>query len=361
MVKDDIKSAYFSLIFWFVLAVCVKIISYYPEWIEFQYSADWYVTISRALRTVLGLVPLSVGDILYGYWVVYLIIIIIDVSKSLIKKSLDKGEFIYHSVGNIKSLLIIYVIFNVFWGLNYNRLGIEQQLKLKAKEYSLQELQDLTNTLIDKANIYRKTMGDAYKYPETDQVFKNGYIAYQYVAGEYPFMEYRKHSIKKSLYGKLGNYVGFIGYYNPFTGEAQVNATVPPFILPFTTCHEIAHQLGYASESEANFVGFLAAKSSDDSAFRYSAYFELFLYANSEVRMRDSVQAQKNFEKLDSLVQKDVLELRKFNRDHESFIEPLTRKLYGEYLRLNNQPMGMKSYNEVIAWLIAYRRQYNDI
>ena len=57
----------------------------------------------------------------------------------------------------------------------------------------------------------------------------------------------------------------FLGYYNPFTGEAQVNTNVPAFVIPFTTCHEMAHQIGYASESEASFVGFLVIRNSNNA------------------------------------------------------------------------------------------------
>ncbi len=57
----------------------------------------------------------------------------------------------------------------------------------------------------------------------------------------------------------LGNYLGFTGYYNPFTGEAQVNTTVPQFLLPNIALHEMGHQIGYAKEDEANFSAYLAA------------------------------------------------------------------------------------------------------
>ncbi len=52
--------------------------------------------------------------------------------------------------------------------------------------------------------------------------------------------------------------MGFAGYLNPITNEAQVNALIPKNNYPATICHEIAHQVGIASESEANFVGYLA-------------------------------------------------------------------------------------------------------
>ena len=96
------------------------------------------------------------------------------------------------------------------------------------------------------------------------------------------------------LTGVAGNYLGFLGYYNPFTGEAQVNTKVPAFIIPFTTCHEIAHQFGFASESEASFVGYLVIRSGNSPVFKYSAYFDLFGFANGELYSRDSVAAKQN-------------------------------------------------------------------
>jgi len=37
-------------------------------------------------------------------------------------------------------------------------------------------------------------------------------------------------------------------------------------------CHELAHQVGIASESEANFMGYLATTNSDNVYFNYSGY-----------------------------------------------------------------------------------------
>ena len=51
--------------------------------------------------------------------------------------------------------------------------------------------------------------------------------------------------------------MGFSGYLNPFTNEAQVDILIPKYQLPTTASHEVAHQLGYAAENEANFIGIL--------------------------------------------------------------------------------------------------------
>jgi hypothetical protein len=178
---------------------------------------------------------------------------------------------------------------------------------------------------------------------------------------KYSVFEYSKYSVKPSLYSYLGNYMGFTGYYNPFSGEAQVNTTVPVYIQPFVTCHEIGHQLGYAKESEANFVGYLAASSSDDPAFRYSAYFDLYLYGRRYVYLLDSIKGKQ----LDSLllpgVQKDIRDLREFVKQHANPIEELIDLLYSEFLKANEQPSGRVSYSEVIIWVIAYYKKYGKI
>jgi hypothetical protein len=132
---------------------------------------------------------------------------------------------------------------------------------------------------------------------------------------------------------------------------------MPVFTQPYTTCHEIGHQLGYAKENEANFVGYLSARLSDNPAFRYSVYFDLYLYAARELNVRDSMLLKPLKAQLSPAVKADFRELHRFNRKYENPFEPKVRELYDSYLRANRQPKGMRTYNEVIAWLIAYGKK----
>ena len=79
----------------------------------------------------------------------------------------------------------------------------------------------------------------------------------------------------------------------PTPTPSAANTTVPLFVQPFTTCHEIGHQLGYAKENEANFAGYLSAKSSQSALFRYSVYFDLYSYSRYYLYAQDSVAAKK--------------------------------------------------------------------
>ena len=199
------------------------------------------------------------------------------------------------------------------------------------------------------------------KYPSTNELIQGATRSYAAAEKKFPFLVYRNISVKSSLYGTLGDYLGFTGYYNPFTGEAQLNTTVPKMLLPYIATHEIAHQLGYAKENEANFVGYLAAINSADTLFHYSTYLDLFLYTNREVYYLDSAASRKALNELSVPVGKDLIELRQFDLDHQSFFEPLINWMYGNYLKLNNQPKGLHSYNAVVGMLIEYYKKYGKI
>ena len=109
---------------------------------------------------------------------------------------------------------------------------------------------------------------------------------------------------------------------------------------------------------EANMAGFLTARNSASAAFRYSAYFDLYLYAMRELAVRDSSRAKDLYQRLSPGVRTDITTLRDFNNRHVGLLEPVVRSLYAQYLRINQQPGGMMSYNQVVALVIAYARRY---
>src|SRR5699024_5792626 len=102
-----------------------------------------------------------------------------------------------------------------------------------------------------------------------------------------------------------------------------VNTTVPAFIRPFTTCHEIGHQLGYAKESEANFAGYLAATRSENKAFLYSVYFDMFAYASRYLYFADSVALKSIQSGLSGGVKADIREVSEFFSRYSTPLEKL--------------------------------------
>lgn len=342
----------------FIIALIIKLFSLKHTLVEQYYATGLYTFIGSALRIVAGWIPFSVGDILYTAAGIWIIVKIVRHTAALFKRRVTKQSFVRGVIKTINVLLLVYIVFYGLWGLNYDRKGIAAQLALKPKNETAKDLSVLTDSLRERVNNIRRSMGENVQYEPYETVFDKSVIAYQNVQKKYPFLAYRFSSIKSSFYSTVGNYLGFSGYYNPFSGEAQVCTKMPPFLLPYIACHEIAHQLGYATEDEANFTGYLAAKASTDQRFQYSLYFDLFNYANSTLYLYDSAAARSNYRQLDTLVKKDIADYRRFLLQYKNPLESVISALYGNYLKANNQPQGIETYSRVVAWLIAYQQKY---
>ena len=91
----------------------------------------------------------------------------------------------------------------------------------------------------------------------------------------------------------------------------------------------MGHQLGYAKENEANFIGFLACRGV--RLIRRSGirrYLDLYVYAIQELYFRDSVLAMSLRVQLNPGVRQDLRELRRFNRRYANPLEPMIWKAY---------------------------------
>jgi hypothetical protein len=345
-----------------ILAVLIHIFSLDPSLVDSLYSNKIYPYIGRALRFLLGWLPFSFGDIIYGGVVLWLIIKLVKAIRAVFKKQVTVQRFFGGLRYAFNFLLIVYISFNLLWGLNYNQPGIAGKLGMRMKKYSTDDLKQMNGLLVAKVNESKQVMvRSQMSYPSKQELFRRVTKAYEHVQTVYPFLEYRPVSLKPSLWSWLGNYMGFTGYYNPFTGEAQVNTLVPKFLQPFTTSHEVAHQLGYAKEMEANFVGYLAAAASNDTLLHYSVYLDLFMYSNRNLFETDSVASKEFRKQLIPEVHDDLKEWRKFYLRYSNPIEPVWRWVYGVYLQRNQQPQGVLSYDEVTGFLIAYYKKTGRI
>jgi hypothetical protein len=363
MPLKQVRKRYFArILFPLLIIVLIKIFATNSFWVEKYYATGLFPWIANLLRVLTGWLPVSLGDIFYflvGVWLLYKIIRFV---VSLFTKQYKRNLWLDGLTKIFFTAMIVYIVFNILWGLNYNRKGITYQLNLKRTEYDTTDLKNIEQLLLEKVNQRKQALIINHESnPGNKVLFTRAYNCYKQSETLYPFLKYNYTSVKSSLYGELGNYLGFTGYYNPFSGEAQLNTTVPRFLLPYTTCHEMAHQLGYAREDEANFAGYLSATSSADTLFHYSTYLDLFLYANRELYFIDSNYAKGVYQQLTPPVKEDLKELKKFLLRHRNPVEPYITWLYGKYLKANQQPEGMRTYNEVIADLIAFYKKTGRI
>lgn len=327
-------------------------LSNYPEFVERFYSHGIYPFISKIFRYTLGWLPFSFGDFVYTLSIIYVGRWFYKNRKKLRKNT--KQWF----VDVFSALAIMYFVFHLFWGFNYYRLPLHKSLDL-ANDYTTEQLISVTERLIKKSNALHSkiTKNDTIKTDlpySKSEVLKMAPAGYENLKQVFPHLEYHPKSIKKSLYSYPLTYMGFSGYLNPFTNEAQVDGLIPVYKFPTTASHEIAHQLGYAAENEANFIGCMAAINHDDIYFRYSGYTFGLRFCLNEIYRRDPCLFEDMVADVNKGILKNYQEVREFWEAHENPTEPLFKLFYGNFLKANNQNKGMESYSYVVALLVNY-------
>jgi hypothetical protein len=359
--KISTKILYISVAAFLVVLFQLSI-AWFPPLRDF-YLFSFYPAMASFMRMLTGWCPFSIGDVLYilaGVWLLWGAVRFI---RNLLQVRKKKYAWLITLLRFMLIALCGYGLFMGIWGLNYRYNRLYAQLGIRSEDFPTTALTALCDTLATRMNREHEILAGSDTLPTPhflnfSQVIEKVPENYQRLAAEIPGLHYRFPSIKPSLFGYLINYAGITGYFNPFTGEGQINTTPMPVSLPFTTCHEVAHQLGFAKEEDANFVGYLVAATSPDPYFRYAAHFEMFLYGINVLSFREPVMADSLWNTLITKgVRKDYDTDFAFYDKFRTSIRPILNEFYDQYLKANEQSKGIRSYNDVVSLLINYMAQ----
>src|SRR5829696_7331187 len=84
MFKSLFRDPYLLLLLAF--AVFIKLFSLHQDWVEQYYTFGFYPVISKTLRTFLGWIPFSIGDLLYIAAFIWLVLKTWKVARLLKKR-----------------------------------------------------------------------------------------------------------------------------------------------------------------------------------------------------------------------------------------------------------------------------------
>ena len=336
--------------------IIVKCLAGYPELVENYYSKGLYPFISHFFRIVFGWLPLSMGDLIYA------ILIILAVRYIIIKRNQIRKNLKLFFRDIVLILSVAYFTFHLMWGFNYYRVPLSQTLDLR-DTYTTNELIMFTEKLIARTNkLHYKVTSDTSQVVHIPynqkEIFQKTLEGYTDLEIRYPFFSYENPSLKKSIFSNALTYMGYGGYLNPFTNEAQVNSKIPNFRFPVVTGHEIGHQVGYSAENEVNFIGYLVTANNKDLYFKYSAAAYALGYSLSEIKSRDEAKFRELYSSLNRGVQKNYEELNKFWQAYENPFEPVFKSIFNTFLKANNQEEGIKSYGLIVTLLVTYDLKY---
>ena len=353
---------------WQIVALLLVVCTFFPEFVQLAYTKLLFKWGAMGLRIITGWIPFSIGEYLYLF---LLILLIYNTISSLYKLKYQFKSAIFttntwYTVS--KNASVIFVIFELIWGLNYHQITPSKDFNLQVpKSYTERQMDSMSLSLISQLNKTRSIISDSQlKSVKGHSLIKQSLRHYGAISEQYSFLSYSYPNVKWAQLPRLGDYIGYLAFYHPITGEAILRADLPILTLPFTISHEIAHQLGYASETEANFIAYVVALNSKDPLFEYAMQLQLFTY--SQEAQLFMIAKSGNFKKWEAVVKRnkallspkvlsDRKTIRAFFLARQNQRLPGSEKLYDQFLIWNKQANGINSYNDVLLWALAYQKK----
>ncbi len=317
-------------------------VSFFECFFEFQKNVH---------QAIFSWIPFSFGDLFYiliGAFLLYHVM-------ALFKKRKRHSSLLAILIG----INIFYFLYQIFWGMLYFQVPILKKLSSqkeptteKAKILALEYLEKCkrTRSLVkeDRNGIFVITdLRAVQKEILTRQAGLPENISNKKAPGI--------NSFKPSLFKKVMNFTGILGYYNPFTAEAQYNSQLPNTYVPFTSAHESSHQLGFAREQEANFIGYLIGVDAENPELRYSTeYFTLKSLLNFIVE-EDPEFIQSVLRNYSLPMKRDRAYEKTFVLKHQGLLDDFFGFTNNLFLK-SNQQEGSVTYSYFINLLLNYER-----
>lgn len=330
--------------------------------IEKYYACGVYPLIKTALSALTTLVPFSIAEfLLYAIIAAVILFVLADLLRVLLGRA-SFAALVRRLVGFAIMGGTLMLLFYATWGLNYFRVPLKARMGLNVCERSIDELESLTQMLAKRADELRASL------PEDENgvaTLETGYSAvcdalpnaYAALAEAQPVFDGRVTRVKSVTWSKGLSWCGITGVYVGMTAEPNVNVHAPVFLLPHTAAHEMAHQLGIASEDEAEFAGYLACMESDDPAVRYAGVLSMLIRLGNALHGEDEARYEAIYGNYSEALLRDLRFQRAYWDAFEGKVEEHATQMNDAYLKHNAQDSGVKSYGEVVDMLLAYYEQ----
>jgi hypothetical protein len=347
-----------------ILLLCVSITFYLFSSTGLSnafYSKFYQPALYPTIRKMLDILFSSTDLNFFWYICVLFIILIIWFFYRCKKNSTIYQTIIKTLVFLLNSCLVVLLLFYWLWGFHYKMSPMQEFLNLdlkKLKELKIKE--ELNNTL--NAMMYLRQengVGDSLTIYQALPFFEDDELIYD--AAEKLFYE-----LRLNVYGRPGLKkfrpkgtllrLKTLGFYNPLTGECNIESDLHPIQTWFIKAHEWTHAQGITDEGDANFLAYLITTQSQIPEIVYSGYMEYFRYLLSDLRKMNPELYSKTLEVLPFGVRQELLEIRASLQKYPDFMPKIRDRFYDSYLKINGISEGMDSYNRIVMMVVAYQR-----
>lgn len=341
----------------FLQLVLFRFLCTQTQWIETVFIPRVFYPVSWIFRLITSWFSFSLGLLLIYFLAGLLVVVLVRNVHRVIRGRRSAKDFLISLLAWSSPVFFFYTI---TWGLLYYRQPISTLLHYNTGPATVEELRALCEDLVEQTNLTRGTLNDTTVYSaDPFRILEKAPQAYNRLS--LPFLKYSIPSVKMATGSPLLAAMGTSGIYTFWSGEANVNRINSNVDLPSVALHEIAHQLGFASEDEASYLAWITGRDHPDKLFQYSACYNVVWRSLRRLQSVDSTYARHLYSRLDSAVYRDAeTEYARWAPYRNPVQKYVISPFYNLFLKANGREYGSMSYDRVVDLIIYERRNLTE-
>jgi hypothetical protein len=322
------------------LAIALKAFVPSDRWIETHYANGAYPAIDRAVRAFTGLLPFTLGDVLFAIAIVLLVRYWILAFRRRTRGIAGTALAVFVRTLGVASALFVWFVFS--WGYGYSRIPLADKIPVHNERTDEDSVARFADRVTDELTRYADP---AHAEHLSDEAFAALLVprfdaTIARLGDEGTFAPPR---VKPTMFQPMLQLSGTTGFTDPWTHEVNVDASMFPFERPSVYAHEWAHVSGFNDESEANFISVIACTTSRDPLLRYSGWLLVWENLPSNVHLTH---------KMGRTAYDDLVAIRaRYLRNVNKQVERTSQAAYNQYLKSNHVKAGYASYHLFIRWM----------
>lgn len=319
-------------------AVAAALAPFPPAIVERWYSEGWYPHVQRALTRASNVVPISLFDgLCLAAFVWFVWMVARTVRRHGVRGLPGAGWRV------LVTAAAIYLLFLVTWGLNYRRVPLERRLAYDPSLTTAAATLSLAQTSAREMN----RLYEAAHAGSQPGALREAFFEAQRALGAPALIVPGRP--KPTLLGWYFQRAAIAGMTDPFFLEVMLAPDLLDVEEPFVLAHEWGHLAGFADESEANFIGWLACMRGDARA-RYSGWLAVFGHALAAVPGRERAGILRT---LDGGPRSDLAKIAERYASSSAVVRFAARETYDRYLKANRVAEGIESYDAVLELILG--------
>lgn len=329
LIKSKLKSLSLytkTILMIITITLIINLVAFSRSFCDF-YTKHIYHYIANVISRVTGILPFNLGEIMMYLVMIMAVIMIVALLALLIVLLVRRLAAVYNKKSTgffykkfrhcvavymkviLATLVVTALIYTLNWFIPFRGSGAQvvADMNVEAtagestkanenvsddngvdtsdeREYTTEDLFSLRAILINNINSLAEQVDrdeNGYIKQEED-MYEEVVKAMEGLSDIYPILDGYYPKVKLAYCSDILDFMGIGGYTYPYTMEVTINKYTTYMDYGPLVAHEMAHHKGFYTESDANFISFLAGTNSDSRLLAYSSYRYILSYVTDE-------------------------------------------------------------------------------